>query len=75
MAFWKVAGFAQPSPIEVGGSMHARQVPWKWLQWGLTTPMLPLQQILDKETFTLEELLDEDDLIQECKSLNGRLVN
>jgi serine/threonine-protein phosphatase 6 regulatory subunit 3 len=55
--------------------MHARQVTWKWLQWGLTTPMLPLQQILDKETFTLEELLDEDDLIQECKSLNGRLVN
>ena len=45
--FWKVAGFAQPSPIEA---------------------------ILDKDSFTLEELLDEDDLIQECKSLNDRLV-
>jgi hypothetical protein len=33
-----------------------------------------LQQILDKEEFTLEELLDEDDIIQECKSLNGRLI-
>jgi hypothetical protein len=32
------------------------------------------QQILDKEEFTLEELLDEDDIIQECKSLNGRLI-
>jgi hypothetical protein len=33
-----------------------------------------LQQILDKEEYTLEELLDEDDIIQECKSLNGRLI-
>lgn len=32
------------------------------------------QQILDKESYTLEELLDEDDIIQECKSLNGRLI-
>ncbi len=32
------------------------------------------QQILDKEEFTLEELLEEDDIVQECKSLNGRLV-
>ena len=32
------------------------------------------QQILDKENYTLEELLDEDDIIQECKSLNGRLI-
>ncbi len=34
----------------------------------------PVEQILDKEEFTLEELLDEDDIIQECKSLNSRLV-
>jgi serine/threonine-protein phosphatase 6 regulatory subunit 3 len=31
--------------------------------------------VLDKESFTLEELLEEDDVIQECKSLNSRLVN
>lgn len=36
--------------------------------------LLLVQQILDKEEFTLEELLDEDDIIQECKSLNGRLI-
>ena len=36
--------------------------------------LLSLQQILDKEEYTLEELLDEDDIIQECKSLNGRLI-
>ena len=34
----------------------------------------PVEQILDKEEYTLEELLDEDDIIQECKSLNSRLV-
>ncbi len=37
--------------------------------------VLDVQQILDKESFTLEELLDEDDLIQECKSMNARLIN
>jgi serine/threonine-protein phosphatase 6 regulatory subunit 3 len=34
----------------------------------------PIEQILDRQNFTLEELLEEDDMIQECKSLNGRLV-
>ena len=33
------------------------------------------QLVLDKESFTLEELLEEDDVIQECKSLNSRLIN
>ncbi|GJP34040.1 hypothetical protein CLOM_g18513 [Closterium sp. NIES-68] len=35
----------------------------------------PVDLILDRDQYTLEELLDEDDLIQECKSLNNRLVN
>jgi serine/threonine-protein phosphatase 6 regulatory subunit 3 len=30
---------------------------------------------LDKENFTLEELLDEEEIIQECKALNSRLIN
>ena len=33
----------------------------------------PVDSILDKDRYTLEELLDEDELIQECKSLNARL--
>ncbi|CAA0832289.1 SIT4 phosphatase-associated family protein [Striga hermonthica] len=41
---------------------------------GLSTAS-PVEAILDKENFTLEELLDEDEIIQECKSLNGRLIN
>lgn len=35
----------------------------------------PVDTILDKENFTLEELLDEDEIIQECKALNTRLIN
>jgi hypothetical protein len=33
-----------------------------------------VDSILDKESYSLEELLDEDELIQECKSLNARLT-
>lgn len=37
--------------------------------------LLQVETVLDKESFTLEDLLDEDDLIQEVKSMNGRLVS
>ncbi|KAE9452417.1 hypothetical protein C3L33_15682, partial [Rhododendron williamsianum] len=36
---------------------------------------LQVETIMDKENFTLEELLDEDEIIQECKALNSRLIN
>ncbi|XP_041026646.1 serine/threonine-protein phosphatase 6 regulatory subunit 3-like isoform X2 [Juglans microcarpa x Juglans regia] len=45
-----------------------------WRMAGLSTTS-PVETILDKENFTLEELLDEDEIIQECKALNGRLIN
>lgn len=35
----------------------------------------PVDTILDKENYTLEELLDEDEIVQECKALNSRLNN
>ncbi|CAJ2660694.1 unnamed protein product [Trifolium pratense] len=35
----------------------------------------PVEAILDKDNFTLEELLDEEEVIQECKALNSRLIN
>lgn len=44
-----------------------------WKVAGFSSPS-PIETILDKQDFTLEELLDEEDMIQECKSLNGRLV-
>ncbi|CAI9268493.1 unnamed protein product [Lactuca saligna] len=45
--------------------------------WHLTaiSASSPIESILDKESFTLEELLDEEDVIQECKALNSRLIN
>ncbi|CAN8290624.1 unnamed protein product [Cochlearia groenlandica] len=45
-----------------------------WRMAGLTTASA-VEAILDKDSYTLEELLDEDEIIQECKSLNGRLLN
>eukprot|EP00250_Pteridium_aquilinum_P014960 c22305_g2_i1 orf=539-3184(+) len=45
-----------------------------WRMAGLSTTS-PVESLLDKDGFTLEELLDEDELIQECKSLNTRLIN
>ena len=44
-----------------------------WKVAGFSQPS-PIEQILDKHEFTLEELLDEEDLIQEVKALNGRLI-
>ncbi|KAL8255604.1 hypothetical protein R6Q59_030671 [Mikania micrantha] len=45
--------------------------------WKLTSlsASSPIESILDKENFTLEELLDEEDIIQECKTSNSRLIN
>ncbi|KAL7613213.1 hypothetical protein Lser_V15G08021 [Lactuca serriola] len=45
--------------------------------WKLTalSASSPVESVLDKENFTLEELLDEEDIIQECKALNSRLIN
>lgn len=41
---------------------------------GLSTAS-PVETILDRDNFTMEELLDEDEIIQECKALNSRLIN
>ncbi|KAL5222117.1 hypothetical protein ABZP36_026830 [Zizania latifolia] len=45
-----------------------------WRMTGLSAAS-PVDTILDKENFTLDELLDEDEIIQECKALNSRLIN
>lgn len=36
---------------------------------------MQVESVLDKDAYTLEELLDEDEIIQECKALNSRLIN
>ena len=35
----------------------------------------PLESLLDKEVVTVEELLDEDDLIQETRALNPKVIS
>ena len=35
----------------------------------------PLDSLLDKEQVTVEELLDEDDLIQETRALNPKVIS
>ncbi|RKP09045.1 SIT4 phosphatase-associated protein-domain-containing protein [Thamnocephalis sphaerospora] len=37
-------------------------------------PVSAVDQLLEKEDVTLEELMDEEDLLQECKSHNVRLI-
>ena len=44
-----------------------------WRMQG-TPQASPIEAILDKESFGQEELLDEDDFIQEVKSLNTRVI-
>jgi len=35
----------------------------------------PVSDILDKEEFTLQELLEEDELLQEVKAMNNKLID
>lgn len=35
----------------------------------------PINSILERDNFTLHELLAEDDLIQECKTMNSQLID
>ena len=44
-----------------------------WRMAGLAQAS-PVESVLDRDDFTLQDLMEEEDLIQECKSLNGRLV-
>ena len=45
-----------------------------WRMQG-TPQASPIEAILDKDSFGLEELLDEDDFIQEVKSMNSRVIS
>ncbi|WZZ83842.1 hypothetical protein YC2023_104414 [Brassica napus] len=54
---------------------EAKEKKTKKKKKGLRKLVDKVETILDKENFTLEELLDEEEIIQECKALNSRLIN
>ncbi len=45
-----------------------------WRTFGFHT-VSAVETILDKESFTLEELLDEEEILQETKSQNKKLLD
>lgn len=38
-------------------------------------PSASIEELLNKDECSLEELLDDEDLIQECKNMNNKLIN
>ncbi|KAM9991532.1 hypothetical protein ACTFIZ_004937 [Dictyostelium cf. discoideum] len=44
-----------------------------WRNFGFQ-PISHIESILDRDFFTLEDLFDEDELLQECKTQNKRLI-
>lgn len=44
---------------------------WR-LGYGHTSPV---EQLLERDDFTLQQLLEEQDIIQECKQLNKKLID
>jgi SIT4-associating protein SAP185/190 len=45
-----------------------------WRSFGFYTPS-PIDNILEKDSFELEELLEEDDIIHELRVLNKNLLS
>ena len=47
-----------------------------WTAFGVQfgNPTSGIEEILEKDDFTLEEVLDHEELIQECKYMNTTLI-
>ncbi|KAF8397694.1 hypothetical protein HHK36_016616 [Tetracentron sinense] len=82
--FWKLTALSSSSPwkgkvtLDFGLGFSPRiELSLPEVVLGTRWNRLPIlvESILDKENFTLDELLDEEEIIQECKALNGRLIN
>ncbi|GFZ17903.1 SIT4 phosphatase-associated family protein [Actinidia rufa] len=68
--FWKLPVLSAPSPVSFFAAQNHTSC------FALRNSNgLEVEAVLDKENFTLEELLDEEEIIQECKALNSRLIN
>lgn len=74
--FWHVPGLSAASPVSACtcGDYILCRVHFFIIKWS-PCYFFQVDTILDKENFKLEDLLDEDEIIQECKALNTRLIN
>ena len=72
--FWHVPGLSAASPVSACTLLFSFcRVLFFLIFW--TFYFFQVDTILDKENFKLEDLLDEDEIIQECKAQNTRLIN
>jgi hypothetical protein len=62
------------TPLTACGPHRASRLRAAVWQFGFNTPS-PIDALLDKEDVTLAEVFAEDDLIQECKAINPKLVD
>ena len=63
--FWRYLFYCNPSPL--------RSIPTRG-RFGFHNAS-SIDSLLDKEDVSLEAILNEDDLIQECKAQNTRLID
>ncbi|KAK8971311.1 hypothetical protein KSP40_PGU015958 [Platanthera guangdongensis] len=70
-------GTLDPSPRQQFEPLRVFRLDFVNMFWRMPrlSAASPVDIILEKENCTLQELLDEDEIIQECKSLNERLIN
>ncbi|KAL6508799.1 hypothetical protein OROHE_021358 [Orobanche hederae] len=83
--FWKLTALSSSSPSMIVATGKGREVlNYGDCSLGMIFNIFDLynldwlnlvEAVLDKDNFTLEELLDEEEIIQECKALNSRLIN
>ena len=61
-----------PSFLETSPRGQGRQAMFWRLGFAQSSP---IETLLDSDDYTLQQLLDEDDLVQECKQLNNKLLD
>ncbi|CAH1440238.1 unnamed protein product [Lactuca virosa] len=72
--FIDLSSFLVAFLVSSSADLNSDRLKMFWRMTGLST-VSPVDTILDQENFTLEELLEEEEIIQECRALNSRLIN
>ena len=71
-------------PVKLNPVIRQLYLLWHLLSWGVTITMFwrynsvtvsHLDTLLDKQGVTLQEILEQEDIIEECKNQNKKLVD